>query len=93
MAAWVSDEAKERLRRIGDGARTVLQFGLLPLVLYLGTRAPAPRESRARQCRCGFRKKEGKGRRARRRFDGHGDPLSAETSRVEWTERAQNRQF
>ena len=32
----MNDETKERLRRAGDVARTVLQVTLVPIVLYLG---------------------------------------------------------
>jgi hypothetical protein len=37
--AWLaaSDDTKDRLRRAGEVARTVAQYALVPLVIYLGT--------------------------------------------------------
>lgn len=37
LSATMNEETKERLRRVGDIARTTVQYGLVPLVIYLGT--------------------------------------------------------
>jgi len=41
----MNEETKERLRRVGDIARTTVQYGLVPLVIYLGTDGSNERRS------------------------------------------------